>query len=91
MTTPLAHNAQFAGKRIAIVEHMQNHPFVSSPDGAARRLCAMGRGDAGSRADAGVAMAATTPSTRMKDFTGPDLCERNVRAISLSHAIRTHH
>lgn len=28
MTTPLADYAQFAGKRIAIVEHMQNHPFV---------------------------------------------------------------
>ncbi|EDY47137.1 conserved hypothetical protein [Streptomyces clavuligerus] len=28
MTTPLADYAKFAGKRIAIVEHMQNHPFV---------------------------------------------------------------
>ncbi|GFM97697.1 ATP-grasp domain-containing protein [Streptomyces fulvorobeus] len=28
MTTPLADYAQFADKRIAIVEHMQNHPFV---------------------------------------------------------------
>ncbi|MFJ9826259.1 ATP-grasp domain-containing protein [Streptomyces sp. NPDC101160] len=28
MTTPLADYANFAGKRIAIVEHMQNHPFV---------------------------------------------------------------
>ncbi|MFG2114927.1 ATP-grasp domain-containing protein [Streptomyces sp. NPDC048718] len=28
MTTPLADYATFAGKRIAIVEHMQNHPFV---------------------------------------------------------------
>ena len=51
----------------------------------------MGWGDAGSRADAGVAMAATTPNTRMKDFIGPDLCERNVRTNSLSHSIRTHH
>ncbi|WP_369261022.1 ATP-grasp domain-containing protein [Streptomyces sp. R35] len=28
MTTPLADYAKFAGRRIAIVEHMQNHPFV---------------------------------------------------------------
>ncbi|MEV7090304.1 ATP-grasp domain-containing protein [Streptomyces sp. NPDC093085] len=28
MTTPLADYAMFAGRRIAIVEHMQNHPFV---------------------------------------------------------------
>ncbi|MFI2640880.1 ATP-grasp domain-containing protein [Streptomyces sp. NPDC018610] len=28
MTTPLADYAKFAGKRVAIVEHMQNHPFV---------------------------------------------------------------
>ncbi|MFG2311404.1 ATP-grasp domain-containing protein [Streptomyces sp. NPDC048566] len=28
MTTPLADYAMFVGKRIAIVEHMQNHPFV---------------------------------------------------------------
>lgn len=28
MTSPLADYAQFTGKRIAIVEHMQNHPFV---------------------------------------------------------------
>jgi hypothetical protein len=28
MTTPLADYAKFAGKRVAIVEHMQNYPFV---------------------------------------------------------------
>ena len=28
MTTPLADYAKFAGKRLAIIEHMQNHPFV---------------------------------------------------------------